>query len=68
MLKHKIIKINKVLIMPCSMTQLDDTLGINLFFCKNHHIVICGVCSVECHKNCKIGRYKERNNEMPLCK
>ena len=68
MLKHKIYKINKVLTMPCSMTQLDDTLGINLFFCKNHHIVICGVCSVECHKNCKIGKYKERNNEMPLCK
>ena len=31
-LKHKIYKIPKVLIMPCSMTQLDETLGINLFF------------------------------------
>ena len=67
-LKHKIYKIPKVLIMPCSMTQLDETLGINLFFCKNHHLVICGVCSVECHKKCKISKYKERNNEMLLCK
>ena len=67
-LKHKIYKIPKVLIMPCSMTQLDDTLGINLFFCKNHNLVICSVCSVECHKKCKVVKYKEKNNEMPLCK
>ena len=67
-LKHKINKIPKIIIMPCSMTQLDDTLGVNLFFCKNHHIVICGVCSVECHKNCKIVIHKEKNNEMHLCK
>ena len=67
-LKHKIYKIPKVLIMPCSMTQLDDTLGISLFFCKNHNITICAVCSVECHKKCKVIKYKERNNEMPLCK
>ena len=67
-LKHKILRIPKIILMPCSMTQLDDTLGINLFYCKNHHIVICGVCAVECHKNCKIMIYKEKNNEMPLCK
>ena len=67
-LKHKIYKIPKVLIMPCSLTQLDETLGINLFFCKNHHLMICGVCSIECHKKCKVIKYKEKNNEMPLCK
>ena len=67
-LKHKIYKIPKVLIMPCSLTQLDETLGINLFFCKSHHLMICGVCSIECHKKCKVIKYKEKNNEMPLCK
>ena len=67
-LKHKINKIPKVLIMPCSMTQLDDTLEVNLFFCKNHYLVICGVCSVECHKKCKIVKHKVKNNEMSLCK
>ena len=66
-LKHKINKIPKLLVIPCSMTQLDEALGINLFYCKNHEYIICGVCGVECHKNCKKVKYKEKNNENHLC-
>ena len=66
-LKHKIIKIPKVLLMPCSMVQLDEALGVNMFYCNTHQKTICGVCSVECHKKCKITKYKEKQGEITLC-
>ena len=33
-----------------------------MFFCENHQISICCVCSVECHKKCKIKKYSANNN------
>ena len=66
-LKHKILKIPKVLLMPCSMVQLDESLGVNLFYCQTHNKILCCICSVECHKKCKISKYNEKQSEIALC-
>ncbi len=66
-LKHKIMKIPKVLLMPCSMIQLDEALDVGLFYCNTHKKIICCVCSVECHKKCKVVKYKENDGDIALC-
>ena len=66
-LKHKVFKIPKISLIPCSMVQLDEALGVNMFYCNTHQKTLCCVCSVECHKKCKITKYNEKPNEIILC-
>ena len=66
-LKHKVFKIPKVSLIPCSMVQLDEALGVGMFYCNTHQKLLCCVCSVECHKKCKIIKYNEKPNEITLC-
>ena len=66
-LKHKVLKIPKISLIPCSMIQLDETLGINVFYCATHQKTLCCICSVECHKKCKIIKYNEKANEIINC-
>ena len=70
-LKHKIFKIPKVSLIPCSMVQLDEALGVNMFYCNAHKKILCCVCSVECHKKCykkgQLSNYNEKANEIILC-
>ena len=49
------------------MVQLDETLDVNMFYCNTHQKTICCVCAVECHKNCQIEKYNEKENEILLC-
>jgi hypothetical protein len=67
-LKHKIFKIHKVLLIPCSMVQLDEALGVKMFYCEVHQITICCVCAVKCHEKCHPIEYNERANEITICK
>ena len=66
-LKHKVLKIPKISLIPCSMIQLDDALGVSMFYCNTHQKTLCCICSVECHKKCKISKYNEKINEIALC-
>ena len=60
-LKHEINDIKKKEKKLCDLIILDQSLKVGMFFCENHQINICCVCSVECHKNCKIRKYRANN-------
>ena len=53
-LKHKPPKKAAINIVPCNMMRLDQVLEVPKFHCLTHDIPICCICSVLCHKNCKI--------------
>ena len=61
-LKHKPDKPKKKAYIACTMLQLDDALGIDLFYCENHKKTICCVCSVDCHSGCTVVKYKKKVN------
>ena len=44
---------------PCDLMKLDEALKLENFYCENHNIKICSICSVQCHKKCKIIKSKE---------
>ena len=37
-----------------NLIPIDKELNVDIYFCHNHGIVICGICSSLCHKNCKV--------------
>ena len=51
----------------CDLIILDQSLKVGMFFCENHQIMICCVCSVECHKKCTIKKYKANNEDKRDC-
>ena len=61
-LKHEIKDVKKREKKICDLIILDQSLKVGMFFCENHQISICCVCSVECHKKCKIKKYSANNN------
>ena len=72
-LKHKPPKKAAINIVPCNMLRLDQVLEVPKFHCLTHDISICCICSVLCHKNCKIATGKDvkenkfRANRRCLC-
>ena len=44
---------------PCELIKLDKALKLENFFCETHQIMICCVCSVQCHNKCKITKTKK---------
>ena len=60
-LKHKPEESQKRELKICDLLVLDKSLEVGLFFCENHQLSICCVCSVECHKKCKIRKTKNNN-------
>ena len=66
-LKHKPEESHKRELKTCDLLVLDSTLEIGLFFCENHQINICCVCSVECHKKCKIKKYRANEDDKRDC-
>ena len=70
-LKHKPEETQKQEQKTCDLIVLDKSLEIGLFFCETHKLSICCVCSVECHKKCRIRKYKNNNqgnDSQCLCK
>ena len=63
-LKHKMEELHKRELKSCDLLVLDKSLEIGLFYCENHQLSICCVCSVECHKKCKIRKYKDNNEQV----
>ena len=61
-LKHEIKDVKKREKKICDLIILDQSLKVGMFFCENHQISICCVCSVECHKKCKIKKYSANSN------
>ena len=49
---------------PCDLIKLDKALKLENFFCENHNIQICCVCSVQCHNRCKVRKTKKENNDI----
>lgn len=72
-LKHKPPKKPPINIVPCNMMRLDQVLEVPKFHCTTHDIPICCICSVLCHKYCKISTGKDvnagvnRGNRRCLC-
>ena len=63
-LKHKPPKKPAINVVPCNMMRLDQVLEVPKFHCLTHDISICCICSVLCHKNCKIMNGKDvRDNK-----
>ena len=58
-LKHKPPKKAAINIVPCNMMRLDIVLEVPKFHCLTHDIPICCICSILCHKNCKIASGKD---------
>ena len=55
-------------LISCNFLQLDYYLNYEFnFFCENHNYFICGICAIFCHKNCKINKIKEKNNQIINC-
>lgn len=52
--KHVLTKLQTKDLIPCDMIKLDVILQVDSFFCTDHNIMICCICSVVCHKNCKV--------------
>ena len=66
--KHQIEKIEIKEKKVCDLIILDESLNVESFFCENHQISICCVCSIECHKSCQIKKVnKNRNQKKCLC-
>jgi len=65
-LKHK--PNNKIRndIIVCNLLQLDIALQIDNFYCVNHEINICCICSISCHKNCQVTKIKKEENENKI--
>ena len=66
-LKHRPDKPAKKELIACTMIQLDEALGVDVFYCENHQKTICCVCSVYCHKGCQITKRKEKDDEIVNC-
>ena len=67
-LKHQPEESLKRELKMCDLLVLDKSLEIGLFYCQDHQLPICCVCSVECHKNCRIRKEKDNNpNEEHQC-
>ena len=67
-LKHKPEDPQKQEQKTCDLIVLDRSLEVGLFYCETHKLSICCVCSVECHKKCKVRKYKEKNPQNePQC-
>ena len=67
-LKHKPNQIIKNELIACTLMELDEALNTDYFYCENHNINICCICSVSCHKKCNITKIKkEDNNDIINC-
>ena len=62
-LKHRPGEAHKSEIKKCDLIILDKSLEVGLFYCEDHQLSICCVCSVECHKKCKIRKEKCNKSE-----
>ena len=50
---------------PCDLIRLDQVLKLNNFYCENHKLRICCICSVKCHNKCKIvTKNKEEHQKL----
>ena len=61
---------------PCDLIKLDKALKLDNFYCEDHKILICCVCSTRCHNKCKITKTKsiaqnyksKRKNDKCMCR
>ena len=67
-LKHRPIEHQKIDQKICDLIILDTSLEVGQFYCETHQLSICCVCSVECHKRCRVRKYKDNNPQNePQC-
>ena len=67
--KHMLTKIQAKDLVPCEMIKLDIILQVDCFFCHDHNVLICCICSVVCHKKCKVTiKNVLDDNEQLSCK
>ena len=67
-LKHKPEPPERKELVPCNMMQLDQVLSVKSIWCKTHNIQVCCICSVTCHKKCKIIYENSTNAQSCSCR
>ncbi len=65
-LKHKPNNKMRNDIIVCNLMELDIALQIDHFYCENHEINICCICSISCHKNCQVTKIKKEESEHKI--
>ena len=63
-LKHTFEDVKNKIKVSCTMMKLDQILGITPYHCISHNLIICCICEVVCHKNCKVEKINEIDNEL----
>ena len=63
-LKHTFETTQNIKKMSCSMMKLDHGLGITPYHCITHNCIVCCICEVVCHKNCKVEKILEIYKEL----
>lgn len=66
-LKHQPEPVDQLELIPCNMLILDQILNVKSIWCSTHQIKICCICSVTCHKNCKIVYENNANGGRCSC-
>ena len=66
-LKHIIEAKKRKEIIPCTMMELDNILGIFPYHCYQHNVTVCCICAVSCHKECTVN-IENNINEAISCK
>jgi len=65
-LKHIVEAKKKKEIIPCTMMELDNILGIFPYHCYQHNVTVCCICAVSCHKDCTVN-IENNINEAISC-
>ena len=63
-LKHTFENIQNKKKVSCTMMKLDQGLGIHPYHCISHNFIICCICAVVCHKNCKVEKIEGIDDEL----
>ena len=67
-LKHRTRDLLKAELKICDLIIIDTSLDVGQFYCETHQLSICCVCSVECHRRCRVRKYKDNNPQNePQC-
>ncbi len=51
----------------CEFIKFDNENHLNYYFCVNHNVNICNICSIICHNNCNLNLNNNEFNYKCLC-
>ena len=63
-IKHTLDSVQNIKKVSCSMMKLDQGLKIAPYHCFTHNSIVCCICAVVCHKNCKVEKIMKIDDEL----